>query len=89
MVAGASTLVMILAAVYLLWLYQRIFTGELSPFLKGLGAKLTDVTSIEIATLAPLAAMIVAFGILPALLTGAFAPSVAQFLMYAAGGVAP
>lgn len=89
MVAGAATLVMILAAVYLLWLYQRVFTGELSPFLKGLGAKLTDVTPIEIATLAPLAAMIVAFGVLPALLTGAFAPSVAQFLMYAAGGVAP
>jgi NADH-quinone oxidoreductase subunit M len=89
MVAGAATLVMILAAVYLLWLYQRVFTGELSPFLKGLGAKLTDVTPIEIATLAPLAAMIVAFGVLPALLTSAFAPSVAQFLMYAAGGVAP
>jgi len=89
MVAGAATLVMILAAVYLLWLYQRVFTGELSPFLKGLGSKLTDVTPIEIATLAPLAAMIVAFGILPALLTGSFAPSVAQFLMYAAAGVAP
>jgi NADH:ubiquinone oxidoreductase subunit 4 (subunit M) len=57
--------------------------------LKGLGSKLTDVTPIEIATLAPLAAMIVAFGILPVLLTNAFAPSVAQFLMYAAGGVAP
>ena len=87
MVAGASTLVMILAAVYLLWMYQRIFTGPLSPFLKGLGSHLTDVTPIEIATLAPLAAMIVAFGILPSLLTNAFATSVAQFLMYASGGL--
>jgi NADH:ubiquinone oxidoreductase subunit 4 (subunit M) len=48
---------------------------------------LTDVTPIEIATLAPLAAMIVAFGILPSLLTNAFAASVAQFLMYASGGL--
>jgi NADH-quinone oxidoreductase subunit M len=91
MVAGAATLVMILAAVYLLWMYQRIFTGPLSPFLKGLGSHLTDVTPIEIATLAPLAAMIVAFGILPSLLTNAFASSVAQFLVYAtwlsSGGV--
>jgi hypothetical protein len=31
--------------------------------------------------------MIVAFGILPSLLTNAFAASVAQFLMYASGGL--
>ena len=85
-VAGAATLVMVLAAVYLLWMYQRIFMGPLSPFLKGLGTHLTDITAIEIATLAPLAAMIVAFGILPSLLTNAVAASVAQFLMFASGG---
>ena len=85
-VAGAATLVMVLAAVYLLWMYQRIFMGPLSPFLKGFGTHLTDITAIEIATLAPLAAMIVAFGILPSLLTNAVAASVAQFLMFASGG---
>ncbi len=89
LVAGVATLVMILAAVYLLWMYQRIFMGPLSPFLKGLGARLTDVTPIEISTLAPLATMIVAFGLLPVLLTNSFASSVAQFLMYASRGLTP
>ena len=88
MVAGASTLVMILAAVYLLWMYQRIFTGPLSSFLSGLGSHLTDVTPTEILTLAPLAAMIVAFGILPSILTSSFAASVATFLA-AAGPTLP
>jgi NADH-quinone oxidoreductase subunit M len=83
MVAGASTFVMILAAVYLLYMYQRVFTGPLSPFLKGLGSHLTDVTPTEILTLAPLAAMIVVFGVLPTILTSSFAQSVQTFLMSA------
>jgi NADH-quinone oxidoreductase subunit M len=83
MVAGASTLVMILAAVYLLYMYQRVFTGPLSPFLKGLGSHLTDVTPTEILTLAPLAALIVVFGVMPTILTSSFAQSVETFLMSA------
>jgi NADH-quinone oxidoreductase subunit M len=89
MIAGAATLVMILAAVYLLWMYQRVFTGPLSPFLKGLGSHLTDVTPTEIITLTPLLVMIVAFGIMPTLLTASFGPSVSQFLLSAFSGVAP
>lgn len=80
MVAGASTFVMILAAVYLLYMYQRVFTGPISPFLKGLGSHLTDVTPTEILTLAPLAALIVVFGVMPTILTGSFAQSVQTFL---------
>ena len=83
MVAGASTFVMILAAVYLLYMYQRVFTGPLSPFLKGLGSHLTDVTPTEILTLAPLAAMIVVFGVMPSILTSSFSQSVQTFLMSA------
>jgi len=83
MVAGASTFVMILAAVYLLYMYQRVFTGPLSPFLKGLGSHLTDVAPTEILTLAPLAAMIVVFGVMPSILTSSFAQSVQTFLMSA------
>ena len=83
MVAGASTFVMILAAVYLLYMYQRVFTGPLSPFLKGLGSHLTDVTPTEILTLAPLAALIVVFGVMPTLLTSSFTKSVETFLMSA------
>ena len=83
MVAGASTFVMIFAAVYLLYMYQRVFTGPLSPFLKGLGSKLTDVTPTEILTLAPLAALVVIFGVMPTLLTSSFTKSVEIFLMSA------
>ena len=58
---------MILAAAYLLWMYQRVVFGELSEFLKGLGHHLTDMTPTEILTLAPLAALTVVFGLFPGL----------------------
>jgi hypothetical protein len=61
---------MILAAAYLLWMFQRLAFGELSDFLKGLGGHLTDMTPTEILTLAPLGALVVAFGIFPGLLLG-------------------
>ena len=58
---------MILAAGYLLWMYQRIVFGEVSDFLKGLGHHLTDMTPTEILTLGPLAALVVVFGLFPGL----------------------
>ena len=58
---------MILAAAYLLWMYQRIIFGELSEFLQRLGHHLTDMTPTEILTLAPLAALTVLFGLFPGL----------------------
>jgi len=66
--AAIATLCMILAAAYLLWMFQRVVTGELSPFLRGLGSHLTDVSPSELLTLAPLAALVVVFGIVPGLL---------------------
>ena len=47
--AAIATLVVILGAAYLLWMYQRVIFGELSDFLKGLGHHLTDMTRCEIA----------------------------------------
>jgi NADH-quinone oxidoreductase subunit M len=66
-VAAVATLCMILAAGYLLWMFQRIAFGEVSDFLKGLGHHLTDMTPTEILTLAPLAALTVVFGLFPGL----------------------
>src|SRR5690349_16854924 len=66
--AVVATFCMILAAGYLLWMYQRIIFGELSDFLVGLGGHIFDMTPVEILTLTPLAALIVVFGIQPALL---------------------
>jgi NADH-quinone oxidoreductase subunit M len=63
--AGIASLVMVLGAVYLLWMYQRVIFGEVSGFLRGLGHHLTDVTPVEVLTLAPLAALTLLFGVVP------------------------
>ena len=78
--AAVATLVMILAAAYLMWMYQRIVFGDLSDFLRGLGHHLTDMRPVEIATLAPLAALTLIFGVFPFLLTELIDPSVQAVL---------
>ena len=67
-VAAIAASCMIWAAGYLLFMFQRIFTGELSDFLRGLGNHLTDISPVEALTIVPLAAMIVVFGLFPGLL---------------------
>jgi hypothetical protein len=71
---------MVLAAGYLLWMFQRIAFGELSEFMKGLGHHLTDMTPTEILTLAPLAALTVVFGLFPGLVLDVIRGSVTAVL---------
>jgi len=78
--AAVATFVMILAAAYLLWMFQRIAFGEPSAFLLGLKDHLTDITATEILTLAPLAAMVVAFGFFPGILLNLFREPIADTL---------
>ncbi len=66
--AAVATFVMILAAGYLLWMFQRVAFGEVSEFLKGLGGRLTDIDAVEILTVAPLGALVVVFGLFPGIL---------------------
>jgi hypothetical protein len=61
-------------------MYQRLFFGELTDFLKGLGHHLTDMNPIEVLTLAPLAALVVLFGVFPGLLLDLIAGSIANVL---------
>jgi NADH-quinone oxidoreductase subunit M len=70
--AAVAAIVMVLGAVYLLWMYQRIFFGEPSAFLLGLKHHLTDLTPTEVLTLAPLGALIVVFGLFPGMLLDIF-----------------
>ncbi|HET8786101.1 MAG TPA: proton-conducting transporter membrane subunit, partial [Candidatus Limnocylindrales bacterium] len=84
--AGVATLVMILAATYLLWMYQRVVMKEPSEFLLGLKHHLTDMTPTEILTLAPLGAMVVALGLFPGILLDLFAEPVRVSLADAAKG---
>jgi NADH-quinone oxidoreductase subunit M len=82
--AAVAAFVMILAAGYLLWMYQRVVFGEPSAFLKGLGSHLTDITATEILTLAPLGALVVVFGFFPGILLNLIAQPVTATLAGAA-----
>ena len=67
----------ILAAVYLLWLYQRVFFGEVTnPKNEGL----KDLSFREVAVLAPLIFLIVWVGVYPKPFLDKIAPSSEQFI---------
>jgi NADH-quinone oxidoreductase subunit M len=85
-VAVVAAFVMVLAAAYLLWMYQRIVFGEVSAFFRSLGHHLTDMNPLEVLTLAPLGALVVAFGLFPGLVLDLIAGSVEQTLASAATG---
>jgi NADH-quinone oxidoreductase subunit M len=78
--AAVATLVMILAAGYLLWMFQRVAFGGLSEFLRGLGDHLTDLRPVEALTLVPLGALVVVFGLFPGLILDLIAGSVTSAL---------
>jgi NADH-quinone oxidoreductase subunit M len=78
--AAVATFVMILAAGYLLYMYGRVVFGEVSDFLAGLGDHLTDMTPVEILTLAPLGALVVIFGLQPGLLLNLVSGTVSETL---------
>ena len=74
--AVAATSGVILAAVYLLWAYQRVFHGE--P--EGENATMPDLTLRERAVMVPLIAMIVVLGVYPKPVLDRINPSVAALL---------
>ncbi|MBA2300044.1 MAG: NADH-quinone oxidoreductase subunit M [Chloroflexi bacterium] len=86
--AAIATLVMVLAAGYLLFMYGRIVFGEVSDFLTGLGHHLTDMTPAEVLTLVPLATLIVVFGVQPGLLLDLVQGTVRETLDAAEAGTA-
>jgi NADH-quinone oxidoreductase subunit M len=85
-VAAVATFCMILTAGYLLWMFQRIFTGELSEFLASLGGHLTDIRPVELVTLVPLGTLVVVFGLFPGLVLTLVQGSVDTVLASVAGG---
>jgi NADH-quinone oxidoreductase subunit M len=84
--AGVAVTVMVLGAVYLLWMFQRVAFGEVSEFLKGIGHHLTDLTPTELLTLTPLVGLTVLFGLFPGLVLGLIQGPVDGFLASLAGG---
>jgi NADH-quinone oxidoreductase subunit M len=70
--AVVSAFGVILAAVYILWAYQRVFTGMPQREENRL---LSDLSPREIALLAPLAALVLLIGLYPNILLDRIAPS--------------
>jgi NADH-quinone oxidoreductase subunit M len=68
----AAALGVILAAVYLLWAYQRVFTGLPT---RDENRLLADLTVREVALLAPLATLVLVLGLYPGLLLDRITPS--------------
>jgi NADH-quinone oxidoreductase subunit M len=62
----------ILAAVYLLWAYERVFTGPTNPKLEGL----KDLGFREIAIMVPLVVLIIGLGVYPKPVMERISPSV-------------
>jgi NADH-quinone oxidoreductase subunit M len=79
-VAAITATAMMLAAAYLLWMYQRVIFGELTDFLKGIGHHLTDMTRFEVATIAPLVVLTLGFGVFPGLLLQLWDAPVREFV---------
>jgi len=65
--AAVATIVMILGAAYLMWMFQRVAFGDVSDFLKGIGHHLTDISRTELMTLTPLIALTLLLGLFPGL----------------------
>jgi hypothetical protein len=79
---------MVLGAVYLLWMFQRVVLGEPSAFLLGLKHHLSDMTATEILTLAPLGLLVVVFGLFPGVLLDLISGSAKDALAAVAPGTA-
>ena len=74
-----------LGTTYILWLYYRVALGDVKPSLR---AVLLDLDVREVATLAPMALLVVAIGVYPEVVLGFLRVSVAQLLAVAAAPAA-
>jgi NADH-quinone oxidoreductase subunit M len=75
--AVAATFGIILAAIYILWLYQRTMTGPVRPEV----AKFSDLKPRELLAVGPLIALVVVFGFFPQPLLNIINPAVHHTLV--------
>lgn len=86
--AFVAVTVVVFAAVYLMWMYQRMFFMGLSEFYLGIRDHITDLSPIEVATLVPLGVLVVALGVFPGLVLGLIQGPVSG-IVQAVHGAAP
>ena len=75
--AVAATIGIILAAIYILWLYQRTMTGPVRPGVE----KMPDLKARELWAIGPLIALIIVFGVFPQPLLNIINPAVRHTLV--------
>jgi NADH-quinone oxidoreductase subunit M len=75
--AVIATVGIILAAIYILWMYQRTMNGPTAEAVKGM----RDLSKRELIVVAPIIAIIVALGFYPKPVLDAINPSVKQTLI--------
>jgi NADH-quinone oxidoreductase subunit M len=75
--AVAATIGIILAAIYILWLYQRTMTGPVRPDVE----KFSDLKPRELWAVGPLIALIIVFGFFPQPLLNIINPAVRHTLV--------
>jgi NADH-quinone oxidoreductase subunit M len=88
-VAAATMLVVIMSAVYMLWMFQRVFFTVPSDWMRRWWPSLTDLTRNEWLALAPLIALVVGLGVFPAPILDAIAGPMQRILeaVNASGGL--
>jgi len=64
-VAAATMAVVIFSAVYMLWMFQRVFFAVPSDWMRRWWPALTDLSRTEWLSLAPLIVLVVALGVYP------------------------
>ena len=70
-VAGFTMLIVIASAVYMLWMYQRMFFAVPSGWMRRFWPALKDLSRNEWLALAPLIILVVAMGVYPVLILDA------------------
>jgi NADH-quinone oxidoreductase subunit M len=84
-VAVLATLGIILAAAYVIWMYQRTMQGTRNPVLDEMPGMKRDLTVREKALVAPLVIAILVFGFYPQPLIDAAQPAVDNTLLFISG----
>jgi NADH-quinone oxidoreductase subunit M len=79
-VAFPAMLVVIASAVYMLWMFQRVFFHVPSDWMRRWWPSLTDLTRLEWASVAPLVVLVIALGVFPGLVLGRTEEPVAALL---------
>jgi NADH-quinone oxidoreductase subunit M len=71
LLAGLALIGIVVTAAYMLWMLQRVLLGPLNPKYE----KMPDADTREVVSLAPLMALTLLFGVLPALIFDIFGPA--------------